>query len=141
MNGYLRILLIIQFIWRNCQLDNFPCTKCGLCCTTANLGKWLDTEYIKTLPPVLQFVASKFPYQLTDDGACEMLKDGLCSVYDDRPLLCNIKLLAKLSGDESFFYILNALHCNKMIDDAGLGEEYLISFRDFDINLRSLLTY
>ena len=122
-------------------MDNFPCTKCGLCCTAANLGKVLDPEFTKNISPPMKFIISKFPYKLTDTGTCEMLKDGLCSVYDDRPLLCNIKLLAILSGDEQFFYILNALNCNKLIDDAGLGEEYLISFRNFDINLGRLLTY
>ena len=132
MNGYLLILTIMLFIWRSGTLDNFPCTQCGLCCTNVNLGKWLDPEYTETLPPALQFVTSKFPYQLTDDGSCEMLKDGLCSVYDDRPLLCNLKLLGKFLGaDQDLFYKLNILNCNKMIDAAGLAEKYFVSLKEF----------
>jgi len=132
MNGYLHILTIILFLWRNGTLDNFPCTQCGLCCTKVNLGKWLDPEFTKDSSPIMKFIISKFPYQLTDDGACEMLKDGLCSVYDDRPLLCNIKLGAKLLDiDEHFFYMLHVLNCNKLIDAAGLGEEYYVSPHEF----------
>jgi Fe-S-cluster containining protein len=35
-----------------------------------------------------------FPYKAREDGSCEKLKNNLCSVYEDRPLLCNIDRMA-----------------------------------------------
>jgi Fe-S-cluster containining protein len=57
-----------------------------------------------------------------------MLKDNRCSVYDDRPLLCNIKKLGELSGyHETTWYSLNAITCNVLIKDAGLDESYFVT--------------
>lgn len=39
--------------------------------------------------------ALTFPYKTDASGVCEKLVDGKCSVYEDRPLLCNVKELGK----------------------------------------------
>jgi Fe-S-cluster containining protein len=68
---------------------SFNCTGCGLCCT--KIGK------IKATPmPVawMQAAVDAFPYESDETGACEKLVDNKCSVYENRPLLCNIERMA-----------------------------------------------
>jgi hypothetical protein len=78
---------------------------------------------------VLRELVERFPYQTKEDGSCEMLtEEGKCSVYESRPLLCNIKLGAKLLQiDEMEWYRLNQMGCNSMIKEAGLDESFLVS--------------
>lgn len=49
----------------------FECDKCGMCCR--NLDK---SDIYKELH--------------NGDGICKYLDGNLCSIYDDRPLLCRI---------------------------------------------------
>ena len=50
----------------------FECKQCGNCC------RHLDrSELYKDLD--------------RGDGVCRYLKDNLCSIYEDRPLLCRIE--------------------------------------------------
>ena len=53
------------------------CNKCGLCC------KLFDKV---DLPP---------EYQELNDGTgkCKYLKDNLCTIYSERPFLCNSTLI------------------------------------------------
>ena len=50
----------------------FPCTKCGLCCKT------------------LQHISTLSNYD-TGNGVCRYLKNNLCSIYENRPLICNVE--------------------------------------------------
>lgn len=49
----------------------FNCSKCGQCCRNLRLNKLYDS---------------------LDDGTgcCKYLKGNECSIYDERPLLCNV---------------------------------------------------
>ena len=101
---------------------DFPCTSCGQCCKT--VGKLLDTK----LPdPFLQSLIDSFPFD-TVDNVCTMLgEDGLCTTYDDRPLLCNIKELGIALGfDQAEWYKLQAYTCNKVIDEFKLDDKYKV---------------
>jgi Fe-S-cluster containining protein len=73
-------------------MGEFECTSCGLCCKKIGL--------MLTLPPARPYLAkarAKFPYKAKKDGSCEKLdEDNKCTVYADRPLMCNISRL----GDE-----------------------------------------
>ena len=103
-------------------MSDFPCTSCGLCC------KNVINIYSQPMSPIMQFLVDKFPYKVLEDGSCEMLKDNQCSVYEDRPLICNIRLGAKILGiDEDEWYKLTADSCNTMIKEAGLDSKYLVS--------------
>lgn len=56
------------------SLAAFPCLRCGLCCRNlkaAPEGRDLDRG----------------------DGVCRYLEDELCSIYEDRPLICNVEAL------------------------------------------------
>ena len=49
---------------------NFPCEKCGLCC-----------RMIGGIPALHDFDRG--------DGTCIHLSGNLCSIYENRPLICN----------------------------------------------------
>ena len=97
-------------------MKDFPCTSCGLCCKQIGLILTNKTQ----LPELQQFLLSKFPYKALEDGSCEMLNsDNQCGVYNDRPLLCNAKLL---SISMHIPYEVIAQNCNDLMDKYGLDE-------------------
>ena len=101
-------------------MKDFPCTQCGLCCK--QLGSIMDNK--STLPQLQQFLVSKFPYKVLEYGSCEMLtSDNKCSVYDDRPLVCNIKLMNKI---HHIPYEVTAKICNYLIEENGLDESFKV---------------
>ena len=77
--------------------------------------------------PFLQSLIDSFPFD-TVDNVCTMLgEDGLCTTYDDRPLLCNIKELGIALGfDQAEWYKLQADTCNKVIDEFKLDDKYKV---------------
>ena len=108
---------------------DFPCTACGLCCKYVGESLNMTSDN-----PIMQEMLDRFPYKVDEEGKCEKLtEDGKCSVYYDRPLLCNIKKGALLLGihdiiDVSNHYHMLAAGCNKLITDEGLDESYLVTF-------------
>ena len=65
-------------------MTDFPCTECGLCCK--NLKNALTWDAPDWLKPAIE----AFPYQPLEDGSCPKMVGNKCSVYQDRPLLCNL---------------------------------------------------
>lgn len=112
-------------------MSEFPCTGCSLCCRA--IGVILaEQDLFKKLPVVVQAI-KEFPYKANAEGVCEKLVDNRCSVYESRPLLCNIRELGLLMGyPTEEWYRLNAETCNQLIRSAGLDESYLIY--DYDRN-------
>lgn len=102
----------------------FPCTGCGECCRRLQAVLEANHEH-----PVLKELVERFPFKTTESGACEMLTDdNRCSVYDQRPLLCNIKAGGVLMGvEESKWYLMNQDYCNSMMDEVGLDVKYRVS--------------
>ena len=79
----------------------FNCDKCGLCCMKINQSSiYLELD--------------------RGDGICKFfnLRDHLCSIYDNRPVICNIDKMyqmyfsTKLSLEE--YYDLNYKACKKV---------------------------
>jgi len=104
----------------------FPCTGCGVCCQKIR-DTLNNAEDMKSLS-VLYKALKEFPYEPNEDGSCSMLEDNRCSVYEDRPLLCNIKKLGEVSGyHQTTWYSLNAISCNILIKEAGLDESYFVT--------------
>ena len=64
----------------------FPCIGCGACCMA--VGDILSTP-IDELDDFRQEIED-FPYKAKENGHCEKLVDGKCSVYENRPDLCNV---------------------------------------------------
>lgn len=77
----------------------FDCIKCGKCCRS---------------------LKNNIIYSDLDrgDGVCKYLKDNLCSIYDNRPLLCRVddcyNLFFKDKYTKEEFYKLNKIICNTL---------------------------
>ncbi len=105
---------------------DFPCTGCLCCCHS--MGLILENK--DNLEPMQRFIASKFPYEVDENGCCTQLtEEGKCAVYDHRPVLCNVRLMSKFSGESEVEYFKkSAKACNQIMDDWGVEEEYRIDF-------------
>lgn len=102
----------------------FPCTGCGGCCRL--VGVILDNVNNQT-NPVFRYAVETFPYKTDSFGVCEKLVDNQCSVYENRPLMCNVSLLGKLlREDTDEWYLKNIKYCNLIIDSLGLDQAYKI---------------
>lgn len=110
------------------SLDKFPCTGCGLCCQNAKKILY-NTNFLKENN-------LEFPYGFTPSGMCEMYIPYLkkCSVYDNRPLVCDVAKLYEQKIDKKtvmpiskeHFFKINATECNKLIKKAQLDERFLV---------------
>ena len=109
----------------------FNCTECGECCRI--LGKTLaaiENNGPPLIQPYLTELAAEFPYQVDDKGVCEKFVGGHCSVYEDRPDLCNYRKVYERFPDiaESIeqWYQRMAHNCNYHIRIARLPEKFII---------------
>jgi Fe-S-cluster containining protein len=92
----------------------FPCTGCGQCCKRIK-----DIHYLFPAP-------FTFPYKHIN-GVCEKLVDNKCSVYDDRPLICNIdKMIEYREFDKEEYYAENIAACNQIMDEDGIDQSFRI---------------
>lgn len=77
----------------------FECDKCGECCKNLHKSPLYDELH-------------------NGNGICRYLQGNLCSIYEDRPLLCRIEecydvmLKNKLSYEE--YIQLNHKYCNEL---------------------------
>ena len=96
------------------MIDTFPCSGCGACCQ--NVDK--ITANLKYL----------FPYKWDETGRCEKLNDdNTCSVYDDRPLICNVEKMAEFVDiPKEKFFKLNIDQCNFIMDKKGIDLKFRI---------------
>lgn len=103
----------------------FKCVSCGLCCH--DLKSRFKDRYDQ-LGEDYKFAVDRFPYEMKD-GPCEKLgEDGKCTVYEDRPLLCDVKSFYNLNKEKinlprkEFYAILN-LSCIDMMKNKGKIEQ------------------
>lgn len=79
----------------------FYCTQCGACCR--NLKK---SDIYRELD--------------RGDGVCKYLKENLCSIYENRPLLCKIdacyEVFFKELMSKELYYQMNYEMCKKLGD-------------------------
>uniref|UniRef100_A0A6M3M1G8 Putative zinc-or iron-chelating protein n=1 Tax=viral metagenome TaxID=1070528 RepID=A0A6M3M1G8_9ZZZZ len=99
----------------------FPCSKCGCCCK--RIDKAVFNVGIKADDNALFF-----PYTWDSTGRCKKLtKKNRCSVYDNRPLICNIdKLFELLDMPKNDYYKLNIDICNTLMDEDKVPLKYRI---------------
>lgn len=78
----------------------FPCSKCGICC-----------RMIVGIPALSEFD--------TGSGVCRYLKNNLCEIYEERPLICNIEkmFVAHFSQTmtEQEYLIKNITSCQQLM--------------------------
>lgn len=83
---------------------HFRCIQCGLCC-----------RMLKLIPALSDY----------DDGngVCRYLKNNLCDIYKDRPLICNVEAMYtaffKDAMDEDTFIRENLNACLKLSKQFG----------------------
>ena len=110
--------------------NSFACTGCGLCCR--NVGQTI--EAVKKMDGSIPFVKAFqfFTYKADASGACEKLdKDGKCTVYDNRPLVCNVeKMFEKFHKKKTTrmrHYYEQAQICNVSIRNNDLPDKFLVN--------------
>ncbi len=90
----------------------FKCDKCGICCS--HLSK---CELYSNLD--------------RGDGVCKYLKNNLCSIYENRPLICRIDKSYEIFFDTKMtrqeFYELNYKGCMELKNKYGNKEEKDVS--------------
>lgn len=94
----------------------FECTGCGHCCR--HVDRTLDR---KRNPRWLWPAMDAFPYEVDENGVCEKLVGDECSVYENRPLMCNITEAARqidmpMTQDE--WYRQNTIGCMMLQQEA-----------------------
>lgn len=92
----------------------FGCIKCGLCCST--VGRVLESK--DRLEEPYKSLVVEFPYKTLPNGACEKLKDGECTVYDNRPSICNVEYIRKTyfgNEDSLEYYDRVRKSCNLLL--------------------------
>ena len=79
----------------------FPCAKCGICCKT------------------LQHIPALSSYD-TGNGVCRYLVNNLCSIYENRLLICNVEKMYvtyfKEIMTESEFIDINTEACTQIAE-------------------------
>lgn len=80
----------------------FDCSKCGQCCQNLK-GVELYSDLDR------------------GDGICKFLKENLCSIYENRPIICRIDesydLYFKDSYTKEEYYELNHRACEALIEN------------------------
>lgn len=77
--------------------SDVPCGTCIACCTSSQFIHIEpdETQTLARIPAELLVPAPGQPpghvlMGYVDDGACPMLVDGACSIYEDRPRTCRV---------------------------------------------------
>lgn len=103
-----------------------PCIGCGLCCTI--VGRHFE-NYDKA-PKYMQKALDDFPYEVREDGTCEKLGENmLCTVYDNRPIACDMEKLYSMGKKElgvprkEYYAVLNYTGCFPLIEEKGTPEQ------------------
>ena len=113
-------------------MTDFPCTSCGQCCRV--IGEYFDHSHsnYKSASLAVKTLIDAFPYDINPDNSCSMLsEDGLCTVYENRPIICNTKFAPQLNHmSQSQFNQLMAQHCNILINAANLDPKYLVQISE-----------
>lgn len=75
----------------------FLCDQCGKCCEKV-------------------YTSEIYRYLADDTGRCKYLKDNLCSIYENRPLICRVDEMYESYYKEVMtleeFYTLNYKACD-----------------------------
>ena len=113
-------------------MTDFPCTSCGQCCRLIGLTFDHSHPYYQNSSQAIKDLIDSFPHPINPDNSCSMLnEDGLCSIYEDRPIICNTKYapqLLNLSQPQFNRYLAES--CNQIINDANLDPKFLVQISE-----------
>ena len=110
----------------------FPCTMCGSCCK--RIDKLVADAPLTSRLFGLPIEMFDFPYKWDENGVCEKLtEDGLCSIYENRPDICNLETVQQtLKWKSKMFFDITAASCNSMMKEDGIDEEFYILEEYYD---------
>lgn len=99
----------------------FQCSGCGACCRRVSRMKGFDPDWI------------------LEDGSCmHLLEDNSCTIYEDRPLFCQVdgdwearEDVDKVSKLE--YFVLSNEKCNEFILQDGMDQQYLIDIGQYKL--------
>ena len=113
-------------------MTDFPCTSCGQCCRLIGLHFDHSNPVYQNSPQAVKDLMDNFPHPINSDNSCSMLdENGLCSIYEDRPIICNTKYAPQLLNlTKPQFNNYMAQSCNKLIDDADLDRKFLVQISE-----------
>ena len=113
-------------------MTDFPCTSCGQCCRLIGLHFDHSNPVYQNSPQAAKDLMDNFPHPINSDNSCSMLdENGLCSIYEDRPIICNTKYAPQLLNlTKPQFNNYMAQSCNKLIDDADLDRKFLVQISE-----------
>jgi len=114
---------------------SFACTACGLCCKT--IGKVIENGKKIKNQTAFEQVFIDFPYEAREDGSCEKLdENGLCTVYENRPLVCNVEKMYETFWEKhetrDEHYLRQAKTCNRWIKEADYPEKFLVNESQYE---------
>ena len=89
----------------------FPCTGCGCCCKRVGHLK----------------LQGMFPLDVNPDGSCvHLLPNNSCEIYETRPDICRVSVMAEKSGiNESEYYTKTAEVCNNFMKEDGVEGKFV----------------
>lgn len=109
----------------------FPCTGCGACCR--KVGVMVDRVRQEEQYPegTIGRLVQDFPFNYSESGSCEMLIDGKCSIYSERPLICRVDELGfKLGLNQIEWYKENVESCHDLMEEEGILDKYRITWQE-----------
>lgn len=92
---------------------------CGACCKSIQVV--LDA---KGGDGLFQEEVDAFPYAAKEDGSCEKLTEQECSVYHERPDICNIETLRQRhysDMDHKQYLNMRVASCGVLINRLGMS--------------------
>ena len=99
--------------------------------------KKLPRVFLKLQKRIFKMVFKEVIYRLDENCSKFDEKNGLCTIYEDRPDICRVDKTFDIlteSGDIKMtrkeYYRNNNILCNRMIKDQGLPDLYLIDIED-----------
>ena len=105
-------------------MSKFLCSQCGACCRTSMKERG----------------AEKHGLPIKEDGSCGHLVGNLCSIYENRPEICNVQQTMERVVKEGKwknnidFYKFVTKNCHELIDEAGLDDKFKVNLKDYGNN-------
>lgn len=81
----------------------------------------------ETQPPKIKKIMEEFPYK-TIEGVCKKLVDNRCTVYENRPIICNIEKTKEYFPDltQDEYIKINVDFCNTLQEKFQIPKKYRV---------------
>lgn len=99
-------------------MEDFKCSICGRCCL--NIDKVINQ--LSEIATIIGSENAHFPYS-HKNGRCENLSNNnRCTIYDDRPIICNTDKLVKIISEKTGadFYLVRKLIIEQTVETCQL---------------------